>query len=49
MIIQKKVNVKINPRNFKYYKNIISNIHTGVIYEIDTINLHKVKVVIQKF
>lgn len=40
MIIQKKVNIKINPRNYDYYKNIIDNIHTGLIYEINTMNLY---------
>jgi hypothetical protein len=41
MIIQKKVNIRINYLNFKYYESIINDIHNGDIYEIETINLHK--------
>jgi hypothetical protein len=35
MILSKKVTITINPNNYKFYKNIISNIETNNTYDID--------------
>lgn len=39
MIISKKVIIKINSRNFNYYKNFIENIKNNQCYEIDIDNI----------
>jgi hypothetical protein len=40
MILSEKVTIRINPSNYKYYKNIIEDIKCGIYYEIDVKNLN---------
>jgi hypothetical protein len=40
MIIDKKVKVRINSKNYNYYKDLIINIKNNNIYEIDIKNLY---------
>lgn len=41
MILDEKVTIKINSRNYNYYKDIIKNIHNNKYYEINTNLLYK--------